>query len=466
MDHTNIIDTDEAACAMAAASQGKSKGKGRKKATETRASGPIKPTKTTMEPTKARSKTPASPTSPTTPTLTQASASRFYEANGWKIPLYSQNGLGNKKRPNARLSKTLLKYNTDELLDIVGQYAGTDKRQELKNKGLAKTMLANWIEEKETLALGRNPKSELSFADDQEKFEQSDDVASFLASTTTTSSSPNTKKHTATTPAFNSQGDSPPTSTKGDDTFVKPRQRKRSAPGRSRDDQPPAKLQKRDITTNLSTEDIENLGKKRSIDKPFDDVIPTPSQTNAQTAAYNDRDHDTYPQNPFFNSTGMNPSDPDRSSMIVRGDDEDRVLTATSHETFRGPVTYLFETTIPHNALSPPSAISPPPIPYLKNGLHGRNGDFQDDPDRRTGVGHQIEPEDQLKWDEYKNFHGTIYQQFSHYPATVTAEMKKAWNQWHRWYGDFTKKYPGYAVSHLWPCGCEVARDEDESEED
>jgi hypothetical protein len=162
MDHTNIIDTDEAACTIAAASQGKSKGKGRKKATETRASGPIKPTKTTMEPTKARSKTPASPTSPTTPTLTQASASRFYEANGLKIPLYSQNGLGNKKRPNARLSKTLLKYNTDELLDIVGQYAGTDKRQELKNKGLAKTMLANWIEEKETLALGRNPKSELS----------------------------------------------------------------------------------------------------------------------------------------------------------------------------------------------------------------------------------------------------------------------------------------------------------------
>ncbi|RYN57731.1 hypothetical protein AA0118_g7614 [Alternaria tenuissima] len=442
MDHTNIIDTDEAACTIAAASQGKSKGKGRKKATETRASGPIKPTKTTMEPTKARSKTLASPTSPTTPTLTQASASRFYEANGLKIPLYSQNGLGNKKRPNARLSKTLLKYNTDELLDIVGQYAGTDKRQELKNKGLAKTMLANWIEEKETLALGRNPKSELSY--DQEKVEQSDDVASFLAPTTTTSSSPNTKKHTATTPAFNSQGDSPPTSTKGDDTFVQPRQRKRSAPGRSRDDQPPAKLQKRDITTNLSTEDIENLGKKRSIDKPFDDVIPTPSQTNAQTAAYNDRDHDIYPQNAFFNSAGMNPSDPDRSSMIVRGDGEDRVLTATSHETFRGPVTYLFETTIPHNAPSPPSAISPPPIPYLKNGLHGRNGDFQDDPDRRTGVGHLIEPEDQLKWDEYKNFRGTLYQQFPQYPATVTDEMKKASLLWYS--SNTTPRYDEYST--------------------
>ncbi|CAN9288900.1 unnamed protein product [Alternaria alternata] len=450
MDHTNIIDTDEAAYAMAAASQGKGKGKGRKKSNDTRASSPIKPTKTTMEPTKARSKTPASPRSPTTPTSTQASAPRFYEANGLKIPLYSQNGLGNKKRPNARLSKTLLKYNTDELLDIVGQYAGADKRQELKNKGLAKTMLANWIEEKETLPLGRNPKSELFFADDQEKVEQSDDVASFLAPTTATSSSLNTRKYTATTPASNSQEVYPATSTKGDDIFGQPRQLKRSAPGRSRDDQLPAKLQKCDVTANLSTKYVKNLGKKRSINKSVDDVIPTLSQTNAQTAAYNDRDHDIYPQNAFFNGTGMNPSDPDRSSIIVRGDDEDRVLTATSHETFRGPVTYLFETTIPHNAPSPPSRISPPPVPYLKEGLHGRNGDFQDDPDRRTGVGHQIEPEDQLKWDEYKNFHGTIYQQFSHYPATVTAEMKKAWNQWHRWYGDFTEKYPGYAASLLW----------------
>jgi hypothetical protein len=95
----------------------------------------------------------------------------------------------------------------------------------------------------------------------------------------------------------------------------------------------------------LSITDIENLDKKRSIDKSVDDVIPTLSQTNAQTAAYNDRDHDIYPQNAFFDSTGMSPSDPDRSSIIVRGADEDRVLTATSHETFRGPVTYLFETT-------------------------------------------------------------------------------------------------------------------------
>lgn len=79
-----------------------------------------------------------------------------------KIPLYNQDGLGNRKRQYARLSKTLLKNNTDQLLDIVEQYAGADRRQELKNKGLSKSRLANWIEEKETLALGRNPKSTLA----------------------------------------------------------------------------------------------------------------------------------------------------------------------------------------------------------------------------------------------------------------------------------------------------------------
>ncbi|KAL1799738.1 hypothetical protein ACET3X_000080 [Alternaria dauci] len=448
MDRTNIIDADEAARAMAAAAPGKGKGKGRKKPAEAIASSPPKSNKTTAATTRTRSKTPASPTSPKTPTSTQASPPRFYEANGLKIPLYNQNGLGNKKRSYARLSKTLLKYNADELLDIVGQYAGADKRAELKNKGLSKPRLANWIEEKETLALGRNPKSELSFSDDEGQAEPSEDVAPFLAPTIATSPGPNNRKHVATTPTSNNQEDYSPTAAKGDGTFGQSSQRKRSAPDRSLDDQPPAKLPKRDTPANLATINAENSVKKCSIHKPVDDIIPAPPQTDAQTATYNDRDYGIYDQNAFFNSTGMDPADPDRSSMIVRGDDGDRILTATSHETFRGPATYLFETTIPHNAPKRPRASPTRPVLYLKKGIHGRHGDFQDDPDRLTGVGHQIEPDDQLKWNEYNKFRILLYQQFPHYPAPVNgisidAEMKETWDQWQRWYGEITKKYPG-----------------------
>ena len=155
MDRTNIIDDNEVARAMTLATPRKGKGKGKKKAPESHASSPPKQKSTARA--RAKSATPATPS-----TLTRASGARFYEANGLKIPLYNKDGLGNKKRPYARLSKGLLKYSVDDLLDIVEQYAGAEKRQELKDEGLAKSRLANWIEEKETLALGRNPKSTLS----------------------------------------------------------------------------------------------------------------------------------------------------------------------------------------------------------------------------------------------------------------------------------------------------------------
>jgi hypothetical protein len=155
MDRTNIIDHDEVARAMTLASPDKGKGNGKKKATEARASRPPKSHKVNTVPT-ARVGAKA------TTTPTQTPETRFYEANGLKIPLYNKAGLGNTKRQYARLSKGLLKYSLDELLGIVEQYAGADKRQELTDKRLQKSSLANWIEAKETLALGPNPKSTLS----------------------------------------------------------------------------------------------------------------------------------------------------------------------------------------------------------------------------------------------------------------------------------------------------------------
>jgi hypothetical protein len=103
--------------------------------------------------------------------------------------------------------------------------------------------------------------------------------------------------------------------------------------------------------------------------------------------------------------------------------------------------------------------------------VYGRRGDFQADPDRRTGLGHQIEPEDQLKWNQYKAFRNTLFKQYSDYRKTVNgapidSDEKTAWSQWEQWYAEFGKKYPGYAVNHLWPCGCEKVSDGDESVEE
>ncbi|KAI4700729.1 hypothetical protein J4E81_003692 [Alternaria sp. BMP 2799] len=428
MDRTNIIDDNEVARAMTLATPRKGKGK-------------------------------ATPSTPT-----RASGARFYEANGLKIPLYNKDGLGNKKRPYARLSKGLLKYSVDDLLDIVEQYAGAEKRQELKDEGLAKSRLANWIEEKETLALGRNPKSTLS-NEEEEADDADDDAVSSPAPATPTSSSVKTpiQANTPSTPV-NKKHDSPIT-IKDSSASRQSSHRKRSAPDEPPDGRPHAKLQKRDALTNAAATNTGHSAEDEFTGTLVDYNIPTLSQTERQTSLYNAKGSR---QDAFMQATGMNPLDPDRSSIIIRGRNEDRVLTATSGQGYRKGETYFHETTIPHRA---PKSHQSPSAPYLKEGEHGRKGDFQADNDRRTGVGHQFEPDDYLKWSEFKNFRSAMYEQFPHYPKpnqgiTIDPGTKDTWDAWQIWYDEFTKKYPGYAVAHLWPCGCEKVRDEDESEEE
>ncbi|KAI4921757.1 hypothetical protein J4E90_000184 [Alternaria incomplexa] len=462
MDRTNIIDDNEVARAMSLATPRKGKGKGKKKAPESHASSPSKQKSTTVPTARARAKS-TTPATPSTPTRT--SGARFYEANGLRIPLYNKDGLGNKRRPYARLSKGLLKYSVDDLLDMVEQYAGAEKRQELKDEGLAKSRLANWIEKKETLALGRNPKSTLSIADEEEEADDADDAVSFPAPTTPTFSSVRTPIQ-ANTPSttVNKKYDSPIT-IKDSSTSRQFSHRKRSAPDEPPDGRPHTKLQKRDALTNTAATNTGHSAEDEFTGTLVDYNIPTLSQTERQTSVYNAKGsrHDA-----FMQTTGMNPLDPDRSSIIIRGRNEDRVLTATSGQGYRKGETYFHETTIPHRATKPKKS---PSAPYLKEGEHGRKGDFQADNDRRTGVGHQFEPDDYLKWSEFKKFHSTIYEQFPHYPKpnqgiTIDLETKDSWDAWQIWYDEFTKKYPGYAVAHLWPCGCEKVRDEDESEEE
>jgi hypothetical protein len=151
--NTNIVNNHEVARAMAAASQAKVK---RKNKPTGSAPTPARPKKTTSVPT-ARKGARA----PIATTPRQDLQTKFYEANGLRIPLYDQDGTGNKRKQHTRLAKSLLHKNLEQLLDIVEQYAGTAKRRELKDKGLSKVKVATWIEEKETLALGRHPKSAL-----------------------------------------------------------------------------------------------------------------------------------------------------------------------------------------------------------------------------------------------------------------------------------------------------------------
>jgi hypothetical protein len=169
---------------------------------------------------------------------------------------------------------------------------------------------------------------------------------------------------------------------------------------------------------------------------------------------------------------GMYLENPDTSTMMVHLPERGgvRLLTVVFNSTTHQTV--LQDTPIPHTQ---PSTIASPSrsqeAPFLKVGRHGRGGDFENDLDRETGRGHDISPRVYREFEGYRKFRGQVLRRYPRYPQvsdgeTVSPEVKQAWNENEMWYINFKKTYRGYFVAHLWPCGCEVPRNGDESEEE
>jgi hypothetical protein len=192
----------------------------------------------------------------------------------------------------------------------------------------------------------------------------------------------------------------------------------------------------------------------------------------AQVDEQLDQENKTGDLQSFMHDTGMHPQNPDTSTTVVhlpeRG--EDRILTAVYNP--QTGETVLHDTSIPHVGpdLTAPST-RPQEVPFLKAGRHGRGGDVENDPDRETGRGHDINPTVQREFSRYHRIRDQLLRTYPRYPqvrdgGTVPLNVKQLWEENERWYINFKKTYKGYFVAHLWPCGCEVPRDGDESEED
>ncbi|KAF1836987.1 hypothetical protein BDW02DRAFT_197677 [Decorospora gaudefroyi] len=312
----NIVDDDEVARAMAMAAEGK-KGKGKKKAID---GGAFKSS------TSNKSASLPEPKRKVVATGTHPTGTRFYEAYGLKIPLFDNSG---KRRPNARLSKSLTRHSVVELLDIVAQIAGDDKKEELRNKGLPKAKLANWIEEKETLALGRHPISELPLPGPvKNDAEQIGGSASLLTPTTPVTIKL-TMKPTAATSVINTREGKLESAAGGDDTGHHPGDKKRRAQDEAPRGQPHQKHQKRHRQANLETITTDTSAKGNQTSKPDNDSTSTSAQTKAQTKAYTHTSDKAHRKFAFMEDVGMHPDDPDRSTMVVRGRSQSRILTAT-----------------------------------------------------------------------------------------------------------------------------------------
>ncbi|KAI2478090.1 hypothetical protein Ptr902_10285 [Pyrenophora tritici-repentis] len=441
---TNIINDDEVALAMAMSSQGKKQAKNQKKATNSGASGFKAPKKPNGVPTANNKAKPAATT-----IRNQDTRVRFYEANGLKIPLYDNNGQGTKKRQHPRLARSLLNRSVDNLLGIVEQYAGADKKQKFINKGISKLKLATWIEEVETLALGRNQKSTLP----NNSQNKTDKAAGTVSPALTT--------HTQ---QFTRQAVPTPTEpqTVEDDRARGPLGgRKRDAPDEGPSIQPLQKHQKRNHETNTGAITGQS-SEEGLVGLPGSQSTP---QTLAHINIYSNTDTAIDYRHNFMGRTGLNPSDPDRSSVVLWDPKEHHVITAISYP--NGEM-HLFETTVPSDGRNVPA---PRSNPFLKPGKHGRHGDFIADPDIWTGRGHQMERNDSASWERYKEFQRVFEQdrfnnRTSNDGVALDQTSKDTWVEWQKWYSGFLEKYPGYAVAHLWPCGCEVMTDGTESEEE
>jgi hypothetical protein len=402
------------------------------------------------------------PKAPKKPKATKDTGPRFYEGNGVKIPLYDEAG---KKRAHARLAKTLRNKNTDFLLDTAEQYAGKAKRREFEKANKTKAEIADWIEEMETIALGPNPKSALKGESGQRPrmlcarkligvdLNIEDEEALWVQPKDQDKGNGKRKRDCTPEPAHDPQ-----------QTIKKPRIHNTDA-----EPLEAPILDMVQVQAKASDERPKSMIDEQKLDelpRLSSDISMSPAEEaekQLEAARQVDLLHD------FMGDIGIHPENPDASSFLVQLPEETRVLTAVTNAN-TGQLT-LHDTPIPRDH-SRTMGHQPQPSqqPHLKPGMHGRNGDFQNDPDRRTGRGHEVSSEDHIALSRYMSFRGQVLRIHPRFPAAgagqeIEPTVRESWDDNERWYNGFTQRYPGFSVGHLWPCGCEKLRDEGEDSE-
>lgn len=142
-------------------------------------------------------------------------------------------------------------------------------------------------------------------------------------------------------------------------------------------------------------------------------------------------------RHPAIDAFGLDPTSVDNFLVVIDDPTEKEriIFCATSEMT-------VYEEHIPYDRIIPQISFAP----FLKAGPHGYDWDnskwyiplHKDATDLHTGRRHQVEPADQERMRMNPSFET-----------------------------EFLMKYPGIrAGAHQWPCGCYVARDEYDSEEE
>lgn len=396
---------------------------------------------------------------------------QYYEANGLRIPLLHENG---RRKAGARAASGLLRYNKQQLLDIVEDYAGVTKRRDLEN--LDKKNIAAWIEDAETQAFGANKKRarDTSAAQDDEddvtnttmpatkKMKRNDaipnvennvvhatepvvkktkvsttiqivtekiveDVNADVAANRKKLVPFTTKtKSMVSTPANDATKPNGTTSTVSlDTTSISPRSNMKAIKVAA--ELAPDLVLDADFDDELQAmmEQVQAHIAEQSSSAEVSTTIP--KDNTVKLAKHNLKVH------PMIHELGLNPDDPSQATKIIGLPEHQELVIITASSW-----TAVHETRIP---TAPPVLQQSQNSLYLKPGKHGWDWNlhkwaFYGDRDLETGVGHQIEPADQER-----------------------LEKEPAFEY------EFKKKYPG-VLANQWPCGCQKPWYDDESEEE
>ncbi|KAH7077853.1 hypothetical protein BKA63DRAFT_593136 [Paraphoma chrysanthemicola] len=367
------------------------------------------------------------------------SDSRYFEASylafSLRIPLYDQDG---KKMQHARLSATLFTQSRDQLLDLVEEYAGKDKKKQFVVEKVSKKNIADWLEYAEQLALGANPESKIGESSDEDNEEDEDDGDG------TIHFDPDLANNLSQTQGKRKRSDTSSPAHKSSQTAKKRRTQQA--------DQHTSQQSTRDHAGNDPTPETRRAGY----------IKAHRAEEDAQRLS-NLMD--------FMKDQRLHPDEAGNveTTRIVRLPEasEDRILTASwqpKASILTGTLLpTLHDTPIPLDPRQRRPPKQPTEPPFLKPGTHGRHGAFGNDPDRRTGRGHQVSPEDAIAYAKYLHTRGIIYAEYPKYPHSHTSDpidatTKERWRANDLVAADFEAKYSSYAVNHLWPCGCEKLR--------
>jgi hypothetical protein len=401
---------------------------------------------------------------------------------GLHVPLLDAKG---HKKTRARSVTTLLQKETKtSLLAIVHKYGGVAKEKEFKDTDASKKVMATWVQNVETRAFGNGTSNEANEAKADKTMKAPAKAAAFKQGTPSTNVAPSGPI------SLNALGNIPgkrkrqadnngvlfeQTSKKQNPDYKDGSTLRGSKFATTRDHPGNTSQVSGKDKSRIEDEELEDLLTKGFEDNGEDMKIsglnfkadnkvsmlkkdlkhsPNNRNNNNTNELHVKKVHSKHllEQHPIIDALGLiaDVNAPELGTQVLELPREHVIITTIPSK--YGGAPHVVETSIPrrntrNHRISDPQPSQQiqkpePAAPFLKPGKHGWDYEnhcwsWEGDRDLHTGIGHQVDPEDQERLDR----EGEAYEK------------------------EFKNKYTGY-LGNQWPCGCQLPWNDSDSEEE